>query len=311
MESLRRKEILEHGCDVVPFAHRLRHAETFPLCSQGIDILQINVGKRCNMHCKHCHVEGDAGRAEVMSREVLAKCLDIVKEYAIGTIDITGGAPEMNPHLRWFLREAAGLERRLIVRTNLTILLEPDYRNFLDLYPELRVELVASLPDCRPQRTDRLRGPKTFDRSITVLRELNARGYAASDTGLVLDLMHNPAGAWLPACQTALEQEYRRVLRTEHDVGFTRLFCLTNCPVGRYLDYLVPLDDVAQNHGVEILAQHRLLHRGRGARHDRIGAPLQILVEQAQDSSLVGGRTGLVAHAMEQEELAKIQGVHE
>ena len=210
-----------------------------PLYAQDIQILQLNVGRRCNLSCKHCHVEAGPQRNEVMDRPVFEKCLEIVNRYDIGTIDITGGAPEMNPHLSWFISEAAKLERRLLVRSNLVILLEEGYQSFLDLYADNRVEVVTSLPDYHALRTDRQRGQGVFDRVIRAMQALNRKGYGQPDSGLILDLVYNPVGAYLPGSQEALTYEYKRRLQQEHGVVFNQLFCLTNCPVGRYLEYLI------------------------------------------------------------------------
>lgn len=214
-----------------------------PLFAEDIHILQLNVGRRCNLTCKHCHVSAGPDRKELMGRPVLEKCLRILEKHPIGTIDVTGGAPEMNPHLTWFIEQAARLRRRLLVRTNLLILLDAEYRHFLDLYTDNRVEVVTSLPDYNAQRTDRQRGKGAFEGIIQVMRDLNARGFGQPGSGLKLDLVYNPVGAYLPGSQEALAQEYRQRLAREHGVVFNQLFCLTNCPVGRYLEYLIRTDN--------------------------------------------------------------------
>jgi radical SAM/Cys-rich protein len=216
-----------------------------PLVARGIDILQINVGARCNLSCKHCHVQAGPYRSEQMSKETMEQCLRIVADNPIATIDVTGGAPEMNPHLDWFLTQASALDRRLIVRTNLVVLLDPIYRRFADLYAHCRVEVVGSLPGLSSERVDRMRGNGAFAGIIEALRLLNGLGYGDQRTGLMLDIVHNPVGAVLPGAQQALEREFRRRLHDEHSVTFSRLFSLTNCPVGRYLDYLVRSDNYA------------------------------------------------------------------
>ncbi len=210
-----------------------------PLFAEGIQILQLNVGRRCNLACKHCHVEAGPHRVELMGRPILEKCLQILAEYPIGTIDITGGAPEMNPHLAWFISKAAQMGRRLLVRSNLLILLEPKYRHFIDVYAQNKVEVIASLPDYTGQRTNRQRGDKVFERVIQAMLELNALGYGQPDSGLVLDLVYNPVGAYLPGQQEALLLEYKTHLAQAHGAVFNQLFCLTNCPIGRYLEYLI------------------------------------------------------------------------
>lgn len=210
-----------------------------PLYAQDIQILQLNVGRRCNLRCKHCHVEAGPGRDEIMGRSIFAKSLEILNNYEIGTIDLTGGSPEMNPHLPWFITEAAKLGRRLLVRSNLVVLLEEGYRDFIDLYAENKVEIVTSLPDYQARRTDRQRGADVFKRVLQAMQELNRKGYGRPGSGLILDIVYNPVGAYLPGPQEALSEEYKRRLKRDHKVEFNQLFCLTNCPVGRYLEYLI------------------------------------------------------------------------
>jgi radical SAM/Cys-rich protein len=174
-----------------------------------------------------------------MSRPILDKCLEILSSFPISTIDITGGSPEMNPYLEWFIGEASLLNRRLIVRSNLTLLLEEPYRHFIDVFAQNKVEIVTSLPDYLETKSDRQRGMGVFDKVIKALRELNLHGYGMKNSGLYIDIVHNPVGAYLPGSQAALEHEYHERLLTEQGVHFNQLFCLTNLPVGRYLDYLI------------------------------------------------------------------------
>lgn len=235
MEPDEQRRYLSQVPGDVSFGEMLRK----PLHSESIQIMQLNVGRRCNQTCKHCHVEAGPHRTEVMGRAIFEKCLQILVKHPIGTIDITGGAPEMNPHLAWFIPEAAKLGRRLLVRSNLTILLEDEYAHFLDLYPANKVEIVTSLPDYQAFRTDRQRGKGVFDRVIKAMQKLNRRGYGQPESGLVLDLVYNPVGAYLPGSQTALTYEYKKRLTKGYGVQFNQLFCLTNCPVGRYLEYLI------------------------------------------------------------------------
>jgi radical SAM/Cys-rich protein len=169
----------------------------------------------------------------------LDKCLEILSSFPISTIDITGGSPEMNPHLEWFLDEASLLNRRLIVRSNLTLLLEEPYRHFIDVFTQNKVEIVTSLPDYLETKSDRQRGAGVFGKVVEAMRELNLRGYGMKNSGLYIDIVHNPVGAYLPGSQAALEHEYHERLLTEHGVHFNQLFCITNLPVGRYLDYLI------------------------------------------------------------------------
>ncbi len=245
MKPLEQIESLEKVEDIDIFAKKLESTGNFPLRATGVDIMQINVGKLCNMSCKHCHVEAGPHRTEIMPKDVLEKCLDIIKRRPeISTIDITGGAPEMNPHLRWFIQETALLKRRLIVRTNLTILLEDEYKDFIDIYAENKVELVASMPDYKKEKTDRQRGINSFEKCINVIRKLNKKWYGKDGTGLILDFVHNPVGAFLAGPQAALEYDYKKRLKEDYSVVFNNLFCLNNCPVGRYLDFLIRTDNL-------------------------------------------------------------------
>jgi radical SAM/Cys-rich protein len=161
-------------------------------------------------------------------------------------VDLTGGAPELHPNLPWFLERIAYLGRRSIVRSNLVILREPRCAHYLDLFARLGVEVVGSIPDYRQDRSDRQRGHGMFLGAIEMVRELNRRGYGHEGSGLILDLVHNPSGAYLPAAQASLEREYRVRLRQEHGIVFNHLFCLTNCPVGRYLDFLIRSENLQE-----------------------------------------------------------------
>lgn len=238
METGEQIRLLDSLEGLEPFANRFGRENGLPLQSHDISILQINVGKRCNLSCKHCHVQAGPDRPELMSAQTFEKCLGLLERYPISTIDITGGSPEMNPELKGFIRASAPLKRRTLVRSNLVILLQPEYRDYVDLYASSGVELAGSLPDYGGDKTDRQRGSKVFDRIVEAMRMLNGKGYGQPDSGLVLDLVHNPVGAYLPGAQKSLEMEYKRRLRDKHGVLFNQLFSLTNCPIGRYLDYL-------------------------------------------------------------------------
>ena len=221
-----------------PFEKKLQATSLLPLVSRDIVTLQINAGKRCTLLCKHCHVEAGPGRTEVMGRATLEKCLAIAAEPSIAIVDITGGSPEMNPHLEWFLECAAKLGKRLMVRSNLVILLDKKYEHFIDVYARNGVELAASLPHWKAEKCDRQRGAGAFDKIVAVIRMLNRRGYGREGSGLVLDLVHNPMGSFLPGPQAALEREYKAELATVYGITFNKLFCLTNSPVGRFKEYL-------------------------------------------------------------------------
>lgn len=235
---MEQKELLEELDRSGPFSERLKACAAYPLDAQSVETLQMNITRRCNLCCRHCHVQASPDRSEEMSLEDMEACLRAGAHPEIKTLDITGGAPEMHPHFVWFLREAAEMGKRLLVRSNATILLEDNYKHFLDIYAGTGVEIVVSLPNLHPERTDRMRGSDVFRKIIAALGELNARGYGKSDSGLVLDLVHNPVGAFLPGSQQALEEEYRTRLRCDYGIEFNSLYCLANCPVGRYLDFL-------------------------------------------------------------------------
>jgi len=205
----------------------------------------MNICRKCNLFCKHCHVEAGPHRTEMMSKSLMGKCLDILRKNEISTIDITGGAPEINPHLEWFLDNASPLKRRLIVRSNLTLLLDESYHNFIDIYVRNNVEIVTSLPHYKEGGTDKQRGKCAFTTIIEVIKKLNARGYGKENSGLVLNLVHNPTGFYLPGSQSALVHEYKSRLLDDHGVYFNDLFCITNMPVGRYLEHLQKTGNLA------------------------------------------------------------------
>lgn len=225
--------------NLIPFEQRISGI----LTAKGIEILQINVGYRCNLQCRHCHVEAGPGRWEFMSEAVMEDCLNTLRKHPIPTIDITGGAPEMHPRLSWFLGECAALKRRLQVRTNGVILLEDEYAPFLDLYARIGAEVVVSFPHVDLKMSNRQRGEGIYPRLIEVIRKLNERGYGQPGSGLILNLVHNPIGAYLPAPQGDLENTYRRVLQEKSGIVFNSLFCITNMPIGRYLTYLRETDN--------------------------------------------------------------------
>ena len=210
-----------------------------PLHAWGIDILQINVGKRCNQACRHCHVDAGPDRREVMPPEVVDACLRALESTGAGTLDITGGAPELHPQFRDIVARARALDRRVIDRCNLTITRLPSYADIPEFLAGHRVEVIASLPSVAARQTDAQRGDGVFEDSIAALRRFNELGYGAEGSGLVLNLVTNPVGAFLPASQQALEADWKRELQRRHGVVFNRLFTITNMPISRYLQYLV------------------------------------------------------------------------
>ena len=210
-----------------------------PLRPTRVDVMQINVGRLCNMACRHCHVDAGPDRTEAMSRETFEACLAALQRSDIRTVDLTGGAPELNPHFRWFVGEVRALGRHVIDRCNLTILEVPSQRDLAGFLASHQVEVVASLPHYRQPLTDTQRGDGVFERSITALRRLNALGYGDGKSGLLLNLVTNPVGAFLPGSQASLEREWKRELLRLHGLRFDGLYTITNMPISRYLEWLV------------------------------------------------------------------------
>ena len=225
---------------LTPFRDKMQTIGLFPLKATGVEIFQVNVGKMCNQVCKHCHVDAGPDRKEIMTRQTMQQCLDALAASDIQTVDLTGGAPEMNPDFRWFVEEISKLGRKVLVRCNLTIIVaNPKYHDLPEFFKLHNVEVVSSLPFYNADKTDRQRGTGVFADSIKALKMLNAVGYGQADSGLTLNLVYNPAGAFLPAAQSSLEAQFKRVLKSEFDIDFNSLFAITNLPVSRYLDYLI------------------------------------------------------------------------
>lgn len=226
------------------FHQKLRESNLFPLKPTGIEIFQINLGYMCNMTCKHCHVDAGPDRKEIMTKETLGFCLDALKNSDIKTVDLTGGAPEMNPHFTWFAEQVRALGKKVIVRSNLTILVTPKFSFLPEFFAKNNVEVVSSLPYYSKLTTDKQRGEGAFSDSVLALQRLNELGYGKPDSGLTLNLVYNPAGAFLPAEQTQLELDYKRELERRFNVHFNQLFTITNLPISRYLEYLINSDNL-------------------------------------------------------------------
>ncbi|TAJ26080.1 MAG: radical SAM/Cys-rich domain protein [Nitrospirae bacterium] len=222
-----------------PFESRLDAAGLFPLHATGITVFQVNVGKLCNQTCRHCHVDAGPDRKEVMSRETTELCIKALAQTDIPTLDITGGAPELNPHFRWLVEQARDLGRHVMDRCNLTVLLIPSQSDLAEFLARHRVEIIASLPYYRPSQTDAQRGDGVFEKSIQALQLLNRIGYGVEGSGLSLNLVHNPVGAFLPPKQEAIEAQFRRELKRSHGVVFNHLYTITNMPISRFLEFLV------------------------------------------------------------------------
>ena len=205
----------------------------------GLAILQVNVGYRCNQTCLHCHVNAGPNRTEEMNERTAGEVVDFMKVSGVSTLDITGGAPELNPSFRYLVEAAADHGVRIIDRCNLTILLEPGQEDLADFLAAHRVDIVASLPCYMDENVDRQRGRGVFDASIEGLLRLNALGYAADGTDLSLDLVFNPQGPILPPAQHELEQTYKTELGRRFGIRFNRLLTLANMPVGRFGSTLI------------------------------------------------------------------------
>ena len=238
-------EILEHGqtgdFSLIPFQQRLEENNLYPLRPTQLEIFQVNLGKMCNQTCRHCHVDAGPDRKEIMTRETMLQCLHVLKDNPhLQIVDLTGGAPELNPDFRWFVEEIKQLGKHVIVRCNLTIILaNKKYNDLPSFYKQHKIEVVSSLPFYTQDRTDRQRGDGVFEESIKALQMLNEVGYGKEATELILNLVYNPAGAFLPPSQSSLEKEYKKVLRDKYNIEFNNLFTITNLPISRFLDYLL------------------------------------------------------------------------
>lgn len=240
----RQIEILSNGIfkDELPtFAKKIKETNQFPLRPKKLEILQINLGYMCNQVCAHCHVDAGPDRKEIMTTETMLQCLKVIKTTGAHTLDLTGGAPEMNPNFRWFVEEAAkaGI-KDFIVRSNLTIIrANKKYHDLPEFFKKHNVHVVSSMPHWTRGKTDKQRGNGVFDKSIKALQELNAVGYGIENTGLKLDLVYNPSGAFLPGDQASMEKDFKKALFDDFSITFNSLFAITNLPISRFLDYLI------------------------------------------------------------------------
>lgn len=242
-------EILTNGMfktGLLPtFATKIKQTNQFPLRPSKIEILQINVGYMCNQVCAHCHVDAGPDRKEIMTIETMLEILDVLKVTEVKTLDLTGGAPEMNPNFRWFVEEASKIGvKDFIVRSNLTIILaNKKYHDLPEFFSKNNIHVVSSLPYYKKEKTDKQRGDGVFDKSIKALQMLNQVGYGKLGSNLKLDLVYNPSGAFLPTDQSALENDFKKALKEDFDIDFHNLFSITNLPISRFLDYLIASDN--------------------------------------------------------------------
>jgi radical SAM/Cys-rich protein len=243
--SNRQLEILSNGIfqngELPKFMDKISETGQFPLKAKKLEVLQINVGYMCNQVCEHCHVDAGPDRKEIMTRETMMQCLEVIKKTGAHTLDLTGGAPEMNPDFKWFVAEASKVGiKDFIVRSNLTIMQSnKKYHDLPAFFKSYNIHVVSSMPHWTKGKTDKQRGDGVFDKSIKALQELNAIGYGMPESRLRLDLVYNPTGAFLPGNQTALEKEFKKVLMEDFGIHFHSLFAITNLPISRFLDYLI------------------------------------------------------------------------
>ncbi len=234
--------ILEQNPELItPFKWQLENIGIKQLKPTQLEVFQVNLGKMCNQVCSHCHVDAGPDRKEIMTRETMQLCLDVLKtNSSFKIVDMTGGAPEMNPDFRWFVEEISKLNIHIIVRCNLTIITaNKKYNDLPEFFKLHRIEVVSSLPFYSQDRTDKQRGDGVFKSSIKALQMLNEVGYGMPNSNLKLNLVYNPAGAFLPPNQDALEKEFKFNLKKDFDINFNSLYAITNLPISRYLDYLV------------------------------------------------------------------------
>lgn len=238
-DSARQVELLERSSDWPKFDEALEQHQLTSLHADGIEILQVNLGKLCNMTCAHCHVDAGPDRREIMDRPTIDLCLAALQSAEIPTLDLTGGAPEMNPDFRYFVAAAKDLGCHVIDRCNLTILLASGFRDLPDFLAEHDVEIVASLPCYLQKNADAQRGDGSFHKSIEALRLLNELEYGRGNPNRQLTLVYNPVGTSLPPNQSDLESAYRQQLNSLYGISFDRLFTITNMPISRYLEFLL------------------------------------------------------------------------
>lgn len=224
---------------VPSFDQALASHHSLPLKAQSISTLQVNVGKVCNQTCHHCHVDAGPQRTESMSKATMDQILDVLdRTPQIMTVDITGGAPEMNPHFEYLVEQCRLRNRKVIDRCNLTVFYVKGKAHLPQFLANHHVDIVASLPCYESDNVDQQRGKGVFNRSITALQTLNSLGYGTDGTGLMLDLVYNPLGPVLPPPQVELEQDFKEELGQRYGIRFNRLYAITNMPISRFWDEL-------------------------------------------------------------------------
>jgi radical SAM/Cys-rich protein len=236
----RRRAAIEpiQGRQMLDTAHLLTPTDFPPITRNELQTLQVNLGFRCNLSCNHCHVNAGPKRKEVMSRDVIDDVLRLLRSKGLKSLDLTGGAPELNPHFRYLVTEARQMGIEVIDRCNLTVLEEPDQESLAQFLADKGVEIVASLPCYLKENVDNQRGKGTYQSSIRALKRLNALGYGRDDERLKLNLVYNPIGPYLPPPQESLEQDYKKQLLERFGIRFNQLFTITNMPIQRFGSYL-------------------------------------------------------------------------
>ncbi|WP_111708061.1 arsenosugar biosynthesis radical SAM (seleno)protein ArsS [Lutibacter citreus] len=244
-DSKRQLEILSNGIfksgELLTFKESVALTNQFPIKSKQLEILQINLGYMCNQVCAHCHVDAGPDRQEIMTKETMQQCLEVIKTTSAHTLDLTGGAPEMNPNFEWFVEEASKVGiKDFIVRSNLTIITSnKKYHHLPEFFKKHNVHVVSSMPHWTQGKTDKQRGNGVFSKSIEALEMLNVVGYGMPNSKLKLDLVYNPSGAFLPGDQMGLENKFKKALKEDFNIQFHSLFAITNLPISRFLDYLI------------------------------------------------------------------------
>jgi radical SAM/Cys-rich protein len=241
MDTRQQVELL-NTLQIASFQQHLNETLDSGLYAGEIEIFQMNVGYKCNLTCKHCHVNAGPDRHEMMDQETIAKCAELIKKHKFQTVDLTGGAPELLPELGAFISDISNSVERTIVRSNLTLLIMEKYRPLVETFVKHKVNIVSSLPDVTKDRTNKQRGELVFEKSIAALKLLNSLGYGKKDSDLLLDLVHNPVGAYLPAAQAVLEKQFKDRLLQEYNIEFNNLYVITNMPVSRFLTFLCERD---------------------------------------------------------------------
>ncbi len=221
-----------------PFVEKLHLKDINGLKRRAVGVLQVNMGRYCNLACIHCHVESGPTRTEMMSREKVDAVLRFLQSTDIPTLDVTGGAPELHPAFDYLVEAARKLGRHVMDRCNLTVIFEPGKAYLPEFFRRNHVELVCSLPCYSLENVDRQRGKGTFDLSIRALQILNEQGYGCRGSNLTLNLVYNPVGPHLPPAQEELEADYKRILNEQFGIVFDHLLCLTNMPITRYETHL-------------------------------------------------------------------------